>query len=428
MLFAFLQSGNEAAASRYNRSEARRVINKTAYVIEQAYDVAHFYDFWSSNNLSRAVYYNDYAYRLYKHRSYRAAIRYSLKARQYALGVLDNCDDYWEFFYFTYYGWSFSFGYNPNFAYSAGYRDGFYDGYYAAYCDRHSHDYRHDPHYRPNGNYHNHPSHGGKPTLSSSSTIERGNTGTVTRGGSNGGGTTITRPGYVPSSEGKNAHYKNLDLGEYFTDEERKMLNDVPDDAVLERDFRKDNPSVSFNDRALSTNKAVLSRNQESAREYSNSSEKQNLTRMSVEKPTKITPSKDAQKPSTATKPVLTKPEGRNTDSKTATLTRPSKMENDNVEKRQVTGEKPQRGGSNHDVNTTKSTSVTHRKETTTPQRTTTTPSKTTPSRSTTSKSRDKSSSKVSRSEKKDNEKSVSRSKGSSSGSKSSSNGKIQRR
>lgn len=315
VLFASILSAENTFASLYNRSKARNVINKTAYVIDQAYEVAYCYDYWSSTYLSRAVYYNDYAQDLYYHRSYRSAIRYSLRAREYALYVLDNCDDYWEFFYYTYYGWSHRYGYNPSFAYASGYRDGYYDGYYAAYCDRHHHDYHHDPHYRPHGHYDNHHSHHGNnhsPQHNTNNTvIGRGQTGTITTGSGNGGGTTISGPGFRPTNETGGGNYKNLSIGEYFSDEETALLKDIPNEQSLESDFRRNNPTVTFNDRALSTNKAVLERNKTNAQNFSKN-DKNITTSRQIEKPVKLTADKnkqnDAIKPANTTPKELNKP------------------------------------------------------------------------------------------------------------------------
>lgn len=315
VLFASILSAENTFASRYNRSKARNVINKTAYVIDQAYEVAYCYDYWSSTYLSRAVYYNDYAQDLYYHRSYRSAIRYSLRAREYALYVLDNCDDYWEFFYYTYYGWSHRYGYNPSFAYASGYRDGYYDGYYAAYCDRHHHDYHHDPHYRPHGHYDNHHPHHGNhhpPQHNTNNTvIGRGQTGTITTGSGNGGGTTISGPGFRPTNETGGGNYKNLSIGEYFSDEETALLKDIPNEQSLESDFRRNNPTVTFNDRALSTNKAVLERNKTNAQNFSKN-DKNIATSRQIEKPVKLTADKnkqnDAIKPANTTPKELNKP------------------------------------------------------------------------------------------------------------------------
>lgn len=314
LFFAGILVGERAEAtcfrgpSPYGKSKARNVINKTAYIIDQAYDIAYYYDYWTTTYLSRAVYYNDYAQRRYRHRAYRSAIDYSLRAREYALYVLDNCDDYWEFFYYTYYGWSHVYGYNPSFAYAAGYRDGYYDGYYAAYCHRHNHDYRKDPHYRPNGHY-DKPHHGGHHGghNNGGAVIGRGNTGTIINGGG-----TLSRPGFVPSKDGSSSNYKNLNLAEYFSDEEVKLLKDIPNETTLENDFRKENPHIEFNDRSLSTNKAVLSRNKEKSQEFSK--EKNNEgTIGAIQKPGKVVGSnKETAKP--AVKPTIQKKEDDSND------------------------------------------------------------------------------------------------------------------
>ena len=129
----------------YTKTQARETINQTSYVINQAYEISRFYSYWTDNRLAKAMYYNDYAQRLFSYGKYNSSINYSLLAREYALDVIDGCADYWEYFYFTNFGWSHRYGYNKNFAYRNGYRDGYYDGYYAAYCARYSHDYRSDP-------------------------------------------------------------------------------------------------------------------------------------------------------------------------------------------------------------------------------------------------------------------------------------------
>lgn len=278
LLFAALFSATESSAAKYySRPNARNTINKTAYIIDQAYEVAAFYNYWSSNYLSKAVYYNDYAQYLFQRRAYRSAINYSLRAREYALIVLDNCDDYWEFFYFTYYGWSFRFGYNPNFAYANGYMDGYYDGYYASYCDRHNHNYRNDPYYRPNGHYNDYPK-------TSTTVIGRGNTGAIS---SNGGSSSLGRTGYTGSESTGN--YKNLKVDEYFSTEELKALSEMPKEKEMENDFRQANPSVSFNDNALKNNKTIMEKNKTTAKNFTaDNADSQTLKRMTVSKPQTI--------------------------------------------------------------------------------------------------------------------------------------------
>ena len=106
LIVVFALISISAQAGRYSRRQARKTIEQTSYIIDQAYDIASYYSFWQTNKVSKAMYYNNYAQDLYAYRNYRSAIRYSLIAREYALDVIDNCDDYWEYFYYTYYGWS----------------------------------------------------------------------------------------------------------------------------------------------------------------------------------------------------------------------------------------------------------------------------------------------------------------------------------
>ena len=317
-----LLASNDALARRYSRSYTKNVINKTAYIIEQAYDIAYTYDYWTEHYLSKAVYYNDYAYDLYRRDCRSAAVHYSLKSRQYALMVIDNCDDYWEYFYFNYFGWSFSFGYNSNFAYANGYANGYYDGYFAAYCNRHGHNPHHHnhghqpPHHNGHNNHnqgHN-PSHGTmKPT--NGHVIGRGETGATNPNVTTGSGT-ITR-----------GSFKNINYDEYFSAEELKDIKDLPNETALENNFKKERPNVSFDSKELSKpNNEMIRRTKEISQEYTkenNSKGQTTLTRQIIPTATltrevqssfsketntpnkEIKPSNKETKPTTnATKPI----------------------------------------------------------------------------------------------------------------------------
>lgn len=264
---------NDTFARRYSRSYTKNVINKTAYIIEQAYDIAYTYDFWSEHYLSKAVYYNDYAYDLYRRKCLSAAVHYSLKSRQYALMVIDNCDDYWEYFYFNYFGWSFSFGYNPNFAYASGYANGYYDGYYAAYCNRHGHNPHHGHgHQPPHHNGHNghpqghNPSNGAiRPT--NGHVTGRGETGSTNPNVTTGAGV-ITR-----------GSFKNINYDEYFSAEELNDIKDLPNDDAMENNFKKERPNVTFDSKELSKpNNEMMRRTKEISQEYSNDNKEKGQT------------------------------------------------------------------------------------------------------------------------------------------------------
>ena len=308
---------NDTFARRYSRSYTKNVINKTAYIIEQAYDIAYTYDYWTEHNLSKAVYYNDYAYDLYRRKCLSAAVHYSLKARQYALIVIDNCDDYWEYFYFNYFGWSISFGYNPNFAYASGYANGYYDGYYAAYCNRHGHNPHHNHgHQPPHHNGHN-PSHGNvKPT--NGHVIGRGETGATNPNVTTGAGV-ITR-----------GSFKNINYDEYFSAEELKDIKDLPNDDAMENNFKKERPNVTFDSKELSKpNNEMMRRTKEISQEYSNDNKGKGQTTITRQIVPTATLTKEVQSSfNNGTKPTNKEIKPANKETKpTAKETKPANKE-----------------------------------------------------------------------------------------------------
>lgn len=291
---------NDTFARRYSRSYTKNVINKTAYIIEQAYDIAFAYDYWSEHYLAKAVYYNDYAYDLYRRNCRSAAVHYSLKSRQYALKVIDNCNDYWEFFYFNYFGWSFSFGYNPNFAYASGYANGYYDGYFAAYCNRHAHNphhgHGHQPPHHNNNNGHggNNNGHGGTMKPTNGHVIGRGDTGATNPNITTGGGV-ISKGSYV-----------NINYDEYFSADELEDLKELPNDDALENNFRKERPNVSFDSKELSKpNNEMMRRTKEISQEYSKGNKEKGQTTITKQIVPVSTLNKEVQaKPTKEIKPA----------------------------------------------------------------------------------------------------------------------------
>ena len=291
---------NDTFARRYSRSYTKNVINKTAYIIEQAYDIAFAYDYWSEHYLAKAVYYNDYAYDLYRRNCRSAAVHYSLKSRQYALKVIDNCNDYWEFFYFNYFGWSFSFGYNPNFAYASGYANGYYDGYFAAYCNRHAHNphhgHGHQPPHHNNNNGHggNNNGHGGTMKPTNGHVIGRGDTGATNPNITTGGGV-ISKGSYV-----------NINYDEYFSADELEDLKGLPNDDALENNFRKERPNVSFDSKELSKpNNEMMRRTKEISQEYSKGNKEKGQTTITKQIVPVSTLNKEVQaKPTKEIKPA----------------------------------------------------------------------------------------------------------------------------
>lgn len=230
----------------YSKSQARHTISQTAYVVNQAYEISSFYSYWTDSRISKAVYYNDYAQSLYHRGKYRLAINYSLLAREYALDVMDGCDDYWEYFYYTHFGWSNRYGYNPNFAYSNGYRDGYYDGYYAAYCARHNHDYRKDPYRNLNSQWYSNERYA-QVTNSSMRNQSHGNS------GNNNG------------SMGRNSNtgFRNINRSDYYSTEENSMTETLPSENEMETGFKRDNPNIVLSGESVKNDASVITRSRE---------------------------------------------------------------------------------------------------------------------------------------------------------------------
>ena len=285
LVIVFCVIATSAQASMYSRRQARKTIEQTSYIINQAYEIAYYYSYWQTNKVSRALHYNNYAQDLYFYRNYRASIRYSLLARQYALDVIDQCDDYWEFFYYTYFGWSVRYGYNYNFSYRSGYMDGYYDGYYARYCARHRHDYRKDPYHNLHSSWYNDHTYNeivNNPNYnrnSSSVALGRGETGRTGNSSNQNSNSSIGR-----------RNYANVETNNYFSQSELSMLSDIPAESTMETEFKRKNPTITFSDERLSENTQAIQRNKSNASTFSaRNSNKDAVTRVSVSRPSNVT-------------------------------------------------------------------------------------------------------------------------------------------
>ena len=290
-------TGFSLQAGMYSRTQARKTIEQTSYIINEAYEIARYYSFWQTGNVSRAMYYNNYAQDLFFYHQYRNAIRYSLFARQYALDVIDNCDDYWEYFYYTYYGWSNRYGYNYGFSYANGYRDGYYDAYYARYCYRHNHDYRHDPYRNMQSDWYGQQRYddvisGRYFTQTNSGTSFHRGTSGRTQSSANGNG--VSRSANNTASGNTNGSlsgsgYRNIVSSNYFSQNEMALVNDIPSVETMERDFKSKNPSVTFSDETLSSKSDVIKRNTASSSNFiSRSSNKQEASRINLQRPSEV--------------------------------------------------------------------------------------------------------------------------------------------
>ncbi len=92
-----------SASAQYNKKNTRDFINRTSYIIGEAYDMVYFYGYYSQGNLSNAVNHQNYAKFLYSIGNYRNAIYHSDQARRYALGIIYSSNNYWNNYYRPYY-------------------------------------------------------------------------------------------------------------------------------------------------------------------------------------------------------------------------------------------------------------------------------------------------------------------------------------
>ncbi|HHT03341.1 MAG TPA: hypothetical protein GX005_03340 [Bacteroidales bacterium] len=279
IIIAFLTISFTAEASYYgyNRHQARKTINKTAYIIDEAYSIANYYGYWSGTYLSRAVYYNEYAQDQFHRRNYRRAVQYSIKAREYALRVIDGCDSYWDYYYYENYGWSRNYGYNPY--YSGYYGGGNYYGNYNNYYNT----YYHTSH----NNYYN--------TSNNSNNNYNPNRPTTYNDGRGGNGRTQSFDPNKPSTGGAqtghlrdDASFKNIDTEKYFDKEEITLIAELPTESNMEETFRKDNKSVSFNDNNLRTNTKLIENNRSRSQDYKQATPEAQRGTIKLQEPKKI--------------------------------------------------------------------------------------------------------------------------------------------
>jgi len=102
----FVTGASLSVSAQFNQRNTRDFINKTSYIIGEAYDIVYYYGYFSSGNLSKAVNHQNYAKYLYNMREYRYAIYHSDLARSYALRVIYNSTNYWDNYYRPYYYYS----------------------------------------------------------------------------------------------------------------------------------------------------------------------------------------------------------------------------------------------------------------------------------------------------------------------------------
>lgn len=257
---------NANAYYSHNRHNARQVINKTAYIIDQAYQVADYYNYWSGEYISRAVHYNDYAEKQFYRRNYRTAIYFSLKAREYALMVIDGCDDYWDSYYYENYGWSRIYGYNPYYTGGHGNHYGHYGDYYNNYHNNHGNNSNYNPN-QPNN--HNNPR----------GTNERPNSFDPNKPNNNG-----TSTGHFSNG----TRLKNIDSENYFDKDERELLKNLPDDNSMENQFKAENKDVRFDNSTIKNNPALINQNRTKAEAFKKNTPEASRKSINLAEPKRI--------------------------------------------------------------------------------------------------------------------------------------------
>lgn len=237
----FLVSFNEAKAS-VGRTAARNFINKTSYIISEAYEIVSYYNYYSTGYLAKSINHQQYAKYLYDRGFYSYAVYHSNLARKYSLQIIYSCNDYWNNYY-NYYRYGFDYrryhfagrpipprpssnsGYNP-----------------------HPYNYHGNGH----GNYHGQPS--GKPAGG-----DRGNSGNY--------GTRQSNSGINANNKYSNSKYystangvetKDFDTwnNNYYTEDEKMLIVDMPTENTLAAELNK-NANVSMK---LSTDKDAVNK------------------------------------------------------------------------------------------------------------------------------------------------------------------------
>ncbi len=234
----FLVSFNEAKAS-VGRTAARNFINKTSYIISEAYEIVSYYNYYSTGYLAKSMNHQQYAKYLYDRGLYSYAVYHSNLARKYSLQIIYSCNDYWNNYY-NYYRYGFDYrkyhfagrpipprpssnsGYNPHPYNYHGNGHGNYHG-------------------NGHGNYHGQPS--GKPAGG-----DRGNSGNY--------GTRQSNSGINANNKYSNSKYystangvetKDFDTwnNNYYTEDEKMLIVDMPTENTLAAELNK-NANVSM--------------------------------------------------------------------------------------------------------------------------------------------------------------------------------------
>ena len=244
----FLVSFNEAKAS-VGRTAARNFINKTSYIISEAYEIVSYYNYYSTGYLAKSINHQQYAKYLYDRGFYSYAVYHSNLARKYSLQIIYSCNDYWNNYY-NYYRYGFDYRrYHfagrpipPRPSSNSGYNPHPYNYHGNGHGDYHGHgNYPGGYHGNDHGNYHGQPS--GKPA--GSNTGNSGNYGTRQSNSGINANNKYSNSKYYSTANG--VETKDFDTwnNNYYTEDEKMLIVDMPTENTLTAELNK-NANVSM--------------------------------------------------------------------------------------------------------------------------------------------------------------------------------------
>ena len=198
VIVSLLLFSTASVSAQYSKKNTRNFLNKTSYIIGEAYDMVYYYGYYSNGYLSKAVNHQNYAKFLYNIGNLRNAVYHSDLARRYALRVIYNSTNYWDNYYRPHY-----YSYHP------------------------SHPHGNQPSYNNNNN--------NRPSQNNSQYGHRNSTTTVTsttRSNNNNNGGNAPRVSKYASS----GDVVSMETWErnYYSSEERSLVGTV---SVSERDL-----------------------------------------------------------------------------------------------------------------------------------------------------------------------------------------------
>ena len=284
-----------SVSAQYSKKNTRNFLNKTSYVIGEAYDMVYYYGYYSNGYLSKAVNHQNYAKFLYNIGNYRNAISHSDLARRYALRVIYNSTNYWDNYY----------------------RPHYYSSYYPSHGKNSSHNNNYNNNNRPSQNNTQYGHRGSSTNVSS-----------TTKSNNNSNAPRVSK--YAASSSGNDLQTMDMEMWErnYYSTEERSLIGNasIPSERELETAVMNNN-----NVRRVSNDEEVM---KAGIKDFSSdistykSANKEEAKTIAISRPTdfgttsEVTRSTATRTNTTTTTPTTKPVEARPTQTATPTPTR----------------------------------------------------------------------------------------------------------